>query len=538
MRLYWVLAIGGIVAGGAARGQCPPSSPLSPGEQGRAPNGCVVHFLFSGIAGEGVAIRAVGFGFWGGLRLGSLLSYPTLQLLGPSPQNTLLGTADYTVISNFTLNVRSYLPAGGLITLPATGTYTIAVSASGFPGAASTISYMKVGVDCTPELHDISDPTTVSQRFYEVSLGARCTLPVISSVPWAKPTPKSITGGYTVLKVDLETNTGPARSGVLSIGPRTQNLFQDSGETNCDFTVTPLNIDVGATGAVGSVQVISDGNCSRTGVSGEPSWAKVSSFTAPAARMLTYEILPNFNTAPRSTYFSILSTSSSVPPQLITINQAANTLPIEERFVQLLYFSFLGRLPGLDELAFHRNQGLSRSDMALNLLNSEEVRLGGRFVAGLYVGLLDRDAEFDGWLYHRTALTRGITGHDSLVTNFLNSEERMLRFGAQTNETFVRSLYQHVLMRTPSAGEIALQTDFLNRGGSRSTLAREFLKSEEFRISTDSRLLANLLYFCLLWRDPDPAERTMLINSLRAGASVRTVIDTILRSPQFALRLN
>jgi hypothetical protein len=43
----------------------------------------------------------------------------------------------------------------------------------------------------------------------------------------------------------------------------------------------------------------------------------------------------------------------------------------------------------------------------MGFLNSLEFNLGGRFVAGLYVGLLDRNAEFGGWQFQRDAKGRG-----------------------------------------------------------------------------------------------------------------------------------
>ena len=52
-----------------------------------------------------------------------------------------------------------------------------------------------------------------------------------------------------------------------------------------------------------------------------------------------------------------------------------------------------------------------------------EVR-GGRFIAGLYVGLPGRDAEYDGWLFQRNALATGGATPPGLVLNFLNSSDR------------------------------------------------------------------------------------------------------------------
>ncbi len=60
-----------------------------------------------------------------------------------------------------------------------------------------------------------------------------------------------------------------------------------------------------------------------------------------------------------------------------------------------------GEWPSPSEIAFQVQNGFGagRSGLASAFLNSEEFNIGGRFSAGLYVGLLNRDAEFGGWLF-------------------------------------------------------------------------------------------------------------------------------------------
>ena len=117
---------------------------------------------------------------------------------------------------------------------------------------------------------------------------------------------------------------------------------------------------------------------------------------------VNYSVFPNFSTTPRTAVISIGGHDTAV-------NQAGNAGSADERFVELLYFNFLGRLPSGIERAFQVTQGLkppaTRTDLTMNFLNSEEFNVGGRFVAGLYVGLLDRDAEYGGWLFQRNALS-------------------------------------------------------------------------------------------------------------------------------------
>ena len=91
--------------------------------------------------------------------------------------------------------------------------------------------------------------------------------------------------------------------------------------------------------------------------------------------------------------------------------------------MRLLYFSYLGRGATDAEVAGQVNSGLSLTQLATNFLDSAEFSLGGRFAAGLYVGIIERDAEFSGWQFQRQALARGIVNQDQLVSNFINSHE-------------------------------------------------------------------------------------------------------------------
>lgn len=80
-------------------------------------------------------------------------------------------------------------------------------------------------------------------------------------------------------------------------------------------------------------------------------------------------------------------------------------------------------------------------------MSSEEFNRVGRFVAGLYAGLLARDAEPGGWLYQRNAIATGQATTTLLTSNFLNSAEWGLRFGTPNDTEFVRLLYRNVLLK-------------------------------------------------------------------------------------------
>jgi hypothetical protein len=252
---------------------------------------------------------------------------------------------------------------------------------------------------------------------------------------------------------------------------------------------------------------------------------------------VSYTVFPNFSTASRSATFTIAG-------RTFQITQAANTASADHRFVELLYFNFLGRLPTAAERELQVTQGLrppaTRADLTMNFLTGEEFNTGGRFIAGLYVGLLDRDAEYDGWLFQRNALSTSIVNHDRLVENFISAEEYRLKFGTPDDPTFVRLLYRHILMREPSQPEVDHQVAALralnagNHNG-RVIIARNFLSSAEFRAGTGPRLTSFLLYATLLQRDGSQPEREFREHQLSPPAStpLKTLVLDFLAAPEF-----
>jgi len=105
-----------------------------------------------------------------------------------------------------------------------------------------------------------------------------------------------------------------------------------------------------------------------------------------------------------------LPTSISAAKTL-ALTENLNPAVENERFVDLMYFGFLGRQPTAAELSAQlaalAGGSLSWTGLALNLFNSAEFNNRGRFAAGVYVGILGRDADYSGWLFQRSALING-----------------------------------------------------------------------------------------------------------------------------------
>jgi hypothetical protein len=244
---------------------------------------------------------------------------------------------------------------------------------------------------------------------------------------------------------------------------------------------------------------------------------------------LQYTVYPNFGVNPRQSEIRVNSAAA-------TVSQAAGAGTYNERFAGLMYFNFFGRLAGPGEIALQAgrlNTGGAPGALVNDFFQTLEFNLGGRFIAGLYVGLLARDAEFSGWLFQRNAMARGIVSPNQLVQNFLNSDEYRLKFGSPNDREYVRLLYRNVLLREASEGEVDGQVAALP-GIGRVQLANNFLNSGEFRVGTGPRLTAFILHTCILMRDPSVTELNQFMSDIAAGVPVRTLIDRLLGTGEFA----
>jgi hypothetical protein len=227
-----------------------------------------------------------------------------------------------------------------------------------------------------------------------------------------------------------------------------------------------------------------------------------------------------------------------VADQQFTILQAAAQGTANERYVTFLYNSFLGRSATAEEIrsqtASLNTGSVTRLNLTMNFLNSLEFNMTSRFVAGLYVGLLNRNAEYGGWLFQRNAMTRGQLTQKAAITNFLTSAEFNLQNPNLSNTDFVRVLYRQVLGREATPAEVSFQASVLVSPDSRIDMATSFLNSAEFRQGTQARLTAFLLFATLLQRNPTSAEMAFREGQLAGGVPVASIAGDFLNSAEFA----
>ncbi len=247
-------------------------------------------------------------------------------------------------------------------------------------------------------------------------------------------------------------------------------------------------------------------------------------------------VMPNWSTQPRVHQGAIKSSIPLLTPRW-RVEQAGATGTLEQRTIGMLYSNLLGRVPADEERDFQLvkavHQGTPMSQLAANFFSTPEFQNTGRFAAGLYVGLLCRDADYPGWMFQRDVLSSGAMSQKQLVTAFLSTPEAALRYGSGSNAEFVRTLYTCVLGRTASDADVQFQVNALQSGAvSRTDMAWAMLNAPEFQAGANRRITAFLLYAALMNRQPSTAEVQAWANVLVA-TPLSSAADVFLKSPEF-----
>jgi hypothetical protein len=356
----------------------------------------------------------------------------------------------------------------------------------------------------------------------DILLPPGCTaVPVSPAATWLRPATTSAGPGFNTTPVAVDANHGSARQATITVGSEKLTVTQQANP--CTYLLSATSVNAPANGSFVNVGIIASGTACQWFASSPVNWAQPYPLTGTASGNIRINVFPNFAPRPRTVTLDLAGTP-------FAITQAAAGGTVADRFVQLLYFSFFGRLPTAEETAFHVGGGLPRADLALNFFDSEEFNIGGRFVAGLYVGLLDRNAEYGGWLFQRNALATKEATPLGMVQNFMNAYEYNLKYGNPDNATFVTLLYRNILLREPTPAEVQFQASAL-AGMTRAVMASNFLNSREFRIGTGPRLTAFLIYATLLQRDPTSAE--FADASAKAAAFRDQLLAPMLNSAEF-----
>ncbi|HYO80019.1 MAG TPA: DUF4214 domain-containing protein, partial [Bryobacteraceae bacterium] len=300
----------------------------------------------------------------------------------------------------------------------------------------------------------------------------------------------------------------------------------------CNVASAPGSVTMEWRGGQGTFQLT--GEACEWDATSTATWVDFFPIKGTGPGQVGYTVYPNMSGLTRTAQIQ-------VGTAVMTVTQKPSGISNQRRFLQVLYYNFMNRLPSDQEIAnweTHLNGGVPRYVIAESFLNSPEFAQGGKYVAGLYVGLLNRDAEYTGWLFIRGAMISAVVSPDGLVNNFITSEEFLLNNGSLSDEDYIRMLYRQALGRTGGAGEVTgwVQT-MRTPPNNRVVVGRSFLRSPEFVAGAGARLTTFLLYATLLARDPSKAERALMIDRISHGTPVSTLIAELIDSAEFSALL-
>jgi hypothetical protein len=204
--------------------------------------------------------------------------------------------------------------------------------------------------------------------------------------------------------------------------------------------------------------------------------------------------------------------------------------PSNDCFIRGLYRDVLGRAPDSTELA----AGLAylgshaQQEYATTLLTSDEYRT--LLIQGWYQKFLGRTAgggEITPWL----ALFAGGSKDEDIIAGLLSSVEYFNQPRVGGNNTgFVHAIYQDLLGRDPSPGDLSTWLAFLGTHN-RFEMAQFFLSSTEYR--TD---IIQSWYQKYLGRAADSTEVNTGLTTLSSGGTDEDVIAFVLGSVEYYAR--
>jgi len=117
----------------------------------------------------------------------------------------------------------------------------------------------------------IGEPSAGGSQNVSVTTAAECSWSAVSNAAWIAIPGAPSRSGNGIVQLDIQANTGPARSGTATIAGRTVTVNQDSG---CTFAIAPGTQAVAVAGAPGAVTVTAGAGCAWTAVS-NVSWVTV-----------------------------------------------------------------------------------------------------------------------------------------------------------------------------------------------------------------------------------------------------------------------
>jgi uncharacterized protein (TIGR03437 family) len=157
-------------------------------------------------------------------------------------------SASFAVVSNTQLTVT--VPAGavnGPLTLSKTGCSDV-----------QSASFSLASCSYTLNATTLSVPASTNTSSVNVTAGAGCAWTAASNTSWLTITAGASSNGSGAVNFSVSANTGPARSGTLTVAGQTVTVNQAAG---CTFALSASSQNLAATASSGSVNVTAGTGC-------------------------------------------------------------------------------------------------------------------------------------------------------------------------------------------------------------------------------------------------------------------------------------
>jgi hypothetical protein len=162
-----------------------------------------------------------------------------------------------------------------------TGAGTVQFIVAGNTGGARTGTITAAGqtftvtqdAGCNPVVspETIGEAAAGGSQNVSVTTAAECSWTAVSNAAFIAIAAGASGSGAGTVQLDIQSNTGPARSGNATIAGRTVTVNQDAG---CSVSIAPSTQPVPVEGGAGSITVTAGGGCAWTAVSNLP-WVTV-----------------------------------------------------------------------------------------------------------------------------------------------------------------------------------------------------------------------------------------------------------------------
>lgn len=188
---------------------------------------------------------------------------------------------------------------------------------SGTIGVSGQTFTINQDAGCSPTVapETIAAPAGGASQAVTVTTSPDCSWTAASNAPWIVVNGNPGGSGSGTVQLDIQANSGPARSGTATIATRTVTVNQDGG---CTFSIAPLAQSMNANAGTGSVTVTTGASCAWTAMS-NVTWIVVTAGatgTGPGA--VQYTVEQNTTGAARVGTITIAG-------QTFSVNQSADT---------------------------------------------------------------------------------------------------------------------------------------------------------------------------------------------------------------------